>query len=245
MSTACSTLALSLGFLGRRQNGSIVMRRHVGVGAIDERIIETGLDDGGLGIVRHEKMRHAADRLEGAHMGVDPIGERLRPACPGEREARRAKHGDKDLRFAHFPGCPVDDDRDAVTRVIDEEPLPGCMRLPHCWRELRFKGAIELAEPRIAVTAWILSDVFIPEDQQGDMLALELLVDRRPIRLTMKPMATLAAVIDVERCLQLFVAHPFRQGPAQPGAVETTQRLPYGRGRTAKAPRDLAYRDMG
>jgi hypothetical protein len=77
------------------------------------------------------------------------------------------------------------------------------------------------------------------------MLALELLVDRRPIRLTMKPVATLATVIDVERCLQLFVTHPFRQGPTQPGAVETPQHLPYGRGRTAKAPRDLANQDMG
>jgi hypothetical protein len=42
---------------------------------------------------------------------------------------------------------------------------------PHV-RQLRFKGAIELAEPGIAVTAWIGCDIFVPDDQQGDVLAL-------------------------------------------------------------------------
>ena len=55
------------------------MRGHFGIGAIDQRIVETGLDDHRLGIVRHEKMRRAADRLERMHMGVDPIDEGLRP----------------------------------------------------------------------------------------------------------------------------------------------------------------------
>ena|SRR5437660_437994 len=45
-------------------DGGIVMRGHFGIGAIDQRIVETGLDDHRLGIVRHEKMRRAADRLE-------------------------------------------------------------------------------------------------------------------------------------------------------------------------------------
>ena len=30
------------------------MRRHVGIGPIDQRVIETGLDDRGLGVVRHK-----------------------------------------------------------------------------------------------------------------------------------------------------------------------------------------------
>jgi hypothetical protein len=41
---------LDFGFVSRtprprRQNGGVVMRRHVGIGAIDQRVIETGLDD--------------------------------------------------------------------------------------------------------------------------------------------------------------------------------------------------------
>src|SRR5579883_1631562 len=59
----------------RRQDGGAVMGRQLGIGAIDKRIVEAGLDAGGLGIVRDEQMRNAADRFEGADMGVDPVRE--------------------------------------------------------------------------------------------------------------------------------------------------------------------------
>ena len=104
----------------RWQNSGVVMRRHLGVGSIDLRIVETGLDHSGLGIVRHQQMRNAADRLHGADMGVNPVRQRLRPARMREREARRAKHGDEYLRHADFARQPIDDHRHAVARVIDE-----------------------------------------------------------------------------------------------------------------------------
>ena len=84
----------------RWQNGGVVMRRHLGVGSIDLRIVETSLDNSGLGIVRHEQMWNAADHLEGANMGVDLVGQRLRPARVRKSEARCAEHGDEDLRLA-------------------------------------------------------------------------------------------------------------------------------------------------
>ena len=80
------------------------MRRHLGVGSIDLRVVETSLDNSGLGIVEHQQMRNAADHLEGADMGVDPVGQRLRPARVRKIEARRAEHGDDDLRLADFIG---------------------------------------------------------------------------------------------------------------------------------------------
>jgi hypothetical protein len=52
----------------------------------------------------------ASDRLDSADMGVDPIRERLRPACVGKSAARRAENGDEDLRLPDFAGQPVDDD---------------------------------------------------------------------------------------------------------------------------------------
>jgi hypothetical protein len=58
----------------RRQNGGSVMRRHLGVGPINLGVVEAGLDDGGPGVVRHDEFWNAADRLEGAHVGVDPVG---------------------------------------------------------------------------------------------------------------------------------------------------------------------------
>ena len=38
------------------------MRRHLGVGAIDLRLVEAGLDDGGLGVVRHDELSEDTKR---------------------------------------------------------------------------------------------------------------------------------------------------------------------------------------
>ncbi len=218
---------LNLGFVPgpprpRRQNGGSVMRRHFGIGPIDLRIVKAGLDDGGLRIVRHKQLRDAADRLERAHMGVDPVGERLRPARVREGEARGAEHGDEDLRHADFPGEPVNDDRDPVARVIDEQPFARRVRLPHRRRQLRFKAAIEFAKPRIAVTAGVGRDIFVPDDQQSDVLALQLSMDRGPIRLGMAAVSPFASAIGVKRRLQFGVADPLRQRPRKPSALQTT-----------------------
>jgi hypothetical protein len=59
------------------------MRRHLGIGSINLRLVEAGLDDGDLGIVRHQQFGHAAERCEGSGMGADPVGQRL----PIRREA--------------------------------------------------------------------------------------------------------------------------------------------------------------
>jgi hypothetical protein len=55
------------------------MRRHLGIGSVDLRLVETCLDDGDLGIVRNDKARNAANRCKGARVGADPIAEGLRP----------------------------------------------------------------------------------------------------------------------------------------------------------------------
>ena len=206
----------------RRQNGGSVMRRHFGIGPIDLRIVKAGLDDGGLRIVRHKQLRDAVDRRERTHVGVDPVGERLRPAGVREGEARGAEHGDEDLRHADFPGEPVNDDRSPVARVIDEQPLARDMHLPHRRRQLRFKAAIEFAKPRIAVAARVGRDIFVPDDQQSDVLALQLPMDRRPIRLGVAAVSSLAPAIGVKRSLQFGIADPLRQRPGKPSALQTT-----------------------
>ena len=85
----------------------------------------------------------------------------------------RAQHGDENLRLTDFPSEPIDDDRHAVAGVINEQSLASGMRLSHRRRQFRVKGAVEFAEPRIAVTARIFSDIFVPDDQQGDVLAFQ------------------------------------------------------------------------
>ena len=221
------------------------MRRHLGVGPIDLGVVETGLDDGRLGIIRHQQMWNAADCREGMDMGVDPVGKRLRPARMRKSEARRAEHRDKDLHLVDFAGQPINNDRNPIAGVIDEQTLAGRVRVSHRRRQLRFKAAIELAKPRIAVTAGIGGDIFIPDDHQGDVLALQLPMNRRPIRLGVAAMAQFGPVIGVKRCLQVAVAHAVRQGPTQPSARETPQRLAHRRGGYAQPTCDFARRNAG
>ncbi len=95
-------------------------------------------------------------------MSVDPVGERLRPARPRKGEARRAQNRDENLRHADLAGEPVDDDWNAAAGIIDEQPLAGGVRLPHRHRQRLLEGAIQLAKARVAVTAGVLGDVFVP-----------------------------------------------------------------------------------
>ena len=62
------------------------MRRHLGVGTIDLRLVKTGLDDRDPGVVWHEQFRYAAERSKSSGMGADPVGERLGPARLGVSE---------------------------------------------------------------------------------------------------------------------------------------------------------------
>src|SRR5208282_5172919 len=102
--------------------------------------------------------------------------------------------------------------------------------------------AIELAKPRIAVTAGVDGDIFIPDD---DVLALQLPMNRRPIRLGVPAMASFAPVIGVKRRLQVAVVHVVRQRPTQPGALETPQRPAHRRGGHAQTTRDFSRWKVG
>jgi hypothetical protein len=80
------------------------MRRHLGVGPIDLRLVETGFDDGNFGIVRHQQFGYAAERCEGSGMGADPVGQRLGPARLGIGEVGSAQDRDRNLRRADLTG---------------------------------------------------------------------------------------------------------------------------------------------
>jgi ABC-type phosphonate transport system ATPase subunit len=88
------------------------------------------------------------DRRKGARMGTNPIGKRLRPGRFDIGEVRRPHDGDEDLRRAHFAGQTVDDHRDGVAGVIDEQFVTSQMGLAHRNRELAFPASVQLAELR-------------------------------------------------------------------------------------------------
>ena len=98
-------LCLVFGLPGpRRNNGGIVMCRHIPIGAIDGGIIKTRLGDPGLEIVRDQLRRRAAEELKGADMAGYPVRQALRPAGFDIGVIGRAQGRDIDLRCAHLAG---------------------------------------------------------------------------------------------------------------------------------------------
>ena len=115
----------------RGQDRGVIMSRHLPIGSVDLRVIKAGLYHRCLRVVGHEQLRGAADGRKALDMSVNPVWESLGPAGVREGEARDAKHRHKDLRLPDLAGQPVHDDRHAIARIIDEQPLASRMGLAH------------------------------------------------------------------------------------------------------------------
>jgi hypothetical protein len=99
--------SLDLGLIPRfsracRKDSDRVIRRHRAVGAVDLGVVERGLADAALQIVRHKQLRRAAEKTEHAHMRADPVWQLLRPGRLRISEVRGAEHADENLRVANF-----------------------------------------------------------------------------------------------------------------------------------------------
>ena len=121
--TPTSTLALSRGLYGpRRDHRGAVMRRHVGIGAVDQRLVEAGPGDPGAQIVADDLARNAAHERQHVHVCSNPVRQRLRPGRLRKGVAGGAEHGDEDLGPAHLAGRAVDHFH-GVAGEVDEHPL--------------------------------------------------------------------------------------------------------------------------
>jgi hypothetical protein len=203
-----------------RQHSAAVMHRHLGIGSVDLRLVAARLDDGDLGVVGNDETRHAANGGKGARVGADPIAQRLRPSRLDVGEARSAHHRDEDLRLAHLAGQPVDNHRHGVAGVIDEQLVAAHVGLAHRDRELAFPDSIQLAEPRVAVAPGIARNVLVPENRQGDVLALELAMDARPVGFDLPALALPRPGLGKQPHLKRSIGHLVGQRPAQSGSLE-------------------------
>ncbi len=75
-----------------------MMRRHLGVGVVHRRLLETGLGDAGPEIVADDLPQHTANPRQRVHVGASPVRQRLAPGCLGVDEARGAEHDDESAR---------------------------------------------------------------------------------------------------------------------------------------------------
>ena len=186
------------------------MLRERGIGALDLRVVEAGLDDGHLGVVRHQELRNAADGFQGAGMGRDPVRQALRPGGFRVGKARCAQHRHENLRRAPLAGEPVHDDRHRVAGIVHEQLLARGMGLAHDHRQLGGEGPVELTKAAVAQAIRLLGDVLLPEDRERHVLALQLAVDRGPVGLRPPRRAGLGAALAVKPLLKFAVAEFLR-----------------------------------
>jgi hypothetical protein len=171
--------------------------------------------------------------------GGDPVAERLRPARLGVGEVRGAEDGDKDLRRPGFAGQSIDEYRHRVAGVVDEQLVAAGVGLTHRHRQPRCPAAVQLAKAGIAVPVRAALDVLVPQHRQRDVLALQLAMNLRPIRLGIATMTLLGADRSEEPRLQQCVGHLGRQRPDEPRRRKSLQRQSDGRWRQVQSTGNL------
>jgi hypothetical protein len=100
------------------------------------------------------------------------------------------------------------------------------MGLAHRNRELALPASVQLAEAGVSVALRIALNVLVPEDRQRDVLALELAMDARPVRLDLTTVTLLRAGIGEQLGLEYGIGHFLGQRPAQAGSLEAFDRRP-------------------
>ena len=141
------------------------------------RLIAIGLRDHGARIIRDDQSGHAPVEGERARHRLDPILEPLCSGGPRKGVARSAQRRDEHV------GVAAIEQRQPRAREVNEQLLAGAPVLAHRALEPGAEGLVVLAELRIApgTRLGMLGDVLLPQQQQGDALAAELLVNAAPI----------------------------------------------------------------
>ena len=60
-----------------RQNRGAVMAGHLGIGAVDPRIVAIGVGNSGLKNIADHELRHGAEISEQVGVQADPVGQAL------------------------------------------------------------------------------------------------------------------------------------------------------------------------
>ena len=131
-------------------------------------------------IFRHDDRGAAAEEREGVDVAGNPVGQRLGGEGLGIGVARRPQHGHEQLGRPDLAGGHVGD-RQGHAREVHEELLAGPVLLAHDQVEPTRPAPIGLTEPGVAEAVGVALPVLEPQELQGDALAAQLAVDRRPV----------------------------------------------------------------
>src|SRR6266536_4990878 len=158
------------GFIARfvgsgRQDRDAVMLSHLVIGAVEVRLIAARPRDSGTGVVRHEQFGDALEKLEGAHMAVDPVRQILAERRAGKGVCAGAEHGDEDRSRRDFAGLAVID-RDGVSGPVDKRLLARVVIVPENHISAAVPPLIEFAEAAVAIAVQMSFAIFLPKELQ-------------------------------------------------------------------------------
>lgn len=185
-----------------------------------------GLADAGAEVVRNHQFRHAAQELEDSNVGADPVRQGLAPGGLGVGVIGRTHHRHKDLRLMDLTGGAVIDGH-SVPGIVHEQLFTGSMVLPHHQVQLALPGPVMVAEPTVLVAIRIGFPELLPKQEQGDVLAPELIVDSFSIR-TAPGLCWQIRWWTEQSLLQLSFTQTLWQRPAKIRFGGTPQILAYG-----------------
>nr|POE54667.1 hypothetical protein CFP56_78537 [Quercus suber] len=235
---------LHLGLIARlartgRQDADAVVVGHHAVGAVDLRIVERRLVDPALQVVGHHEARHAAQEAEQAHVGADPVRQRLGPRRLGVGEAGGTQHGHEDLRLRHH-ACGGIDDGHALAGIVDEHLVTSGVVLAHHRGETSLELPVKIAEARVTVAIRLLVPVLVPEDHKVDPWATHLADHRRPVGFDPSSDTLLHADMAEQALLENSVGDLFAERPDQARCGHPAEVVLDGGSRDAEGSADLA-----
>ena len=164
----------------RGQHRGVVVGRHLLVRALDSRLVAAGHRDAGPQLVRHHRLRHAAEELKGADVAGDPVGPALRPRRLGEGEVGSAEHRHEELDVHLLAGRRVPD-AGPLACVVDEDLLAGAVDLAHRRPTTLRPQHVLVAKPAVAVAARLALQVLQVQQLHRHAGAPPLGMDSRPV----------------------------------------------------------------
>ena len=140
------------------------MGSHLGIGAIDSRIVAIGVGHGSLEIIADHELRHAAEIPEQTCVHANPVGKALARAGFGVCIVRGPHRRDEQLHGVGFAGDRIEN-VDGVAGEIDEDLLPTDVGLAHARARTLLPGLKGRAKPGIAKAVGIGGAILLPQQQ--------------------------------------------------------------------------------
>jgi hypothetical protein len=231
-------LRLVAGFLdASREDRHAVRRGQLGVRGVEVRLVAMGAGHPAVQVIGDEDRADPPEKGERPHVRADPVRQPPGPGRLGAGVVRGAQHGDKDVGRANLAGAPIDH-RGGLAGVVDKRFLAEPMGLAHDPVQGPGPSPVLLAEPAVLEPVRMGELVLLPEQRQRDPLALQLLMDHRPIRQRPAPTRRPRRRRKPPP-FQVRIAEIGRQRPGQPRFVKAAQTGADGAARQVRAPGNL------